>query len=179
MVDPDNRRLVDYNLRRRLLNSLKEARHDDLEPRDLQAFFARLFSDRNSQAAKLFLIWRTLNFRRTHEELFRDGEYIPLSVSGAKREHVCAFARELHGEAVLVVVPRLLFGLTSGVENLPLAKEVWKDTAVEIPKLVQGEQYRDVFTGVIVGAKGDGPHTTIAIAEMLKLFPVALMMRKG
>jgi (1->4)-alpha-D-glucan 1-alpha-D-glucosylmutase len=179
MVDPDNRRLVDYNLRRRLLNSLKEAWHDDLEPRGLQAFFARLFSDGDSQAAKLFLIWRTLNFRRTHEELFRDGEYIPLSVSGAKHEHVCAFARELHGEAVLVVAPRLLFGLTSGVESLPLAKEVWKDTAVEIPKLVQGEQYRDVFTGVIVGAKGDGPHTAIAIAEMLKLFPVALMMRKG
>jgi (1->4)-alpha-D-glucan 1-alpha-D-glucosylmutase len=178
LVDPDNRRPVDYNLRRRFLNLLKENWREDFQPHESQVFFERLFGDHHSQGAKLFLIWRTLNFRRMHEELFRDGKYIPLSVSGTKCEHVCAFARELQDDAVVVIAPRLIFGLTGGVARLPLGKDVWKDTMLEIPDIARGEQYRDVFTGVIVKAPCDGQHSTIAIAEMLRLFPAALLRRE-
>ena len=142
------------------------------------SFFSWLFNHRHSQGAKLFLIWRTLNFRRAHEELFRDGEYIPLSISGTKCQHVCAFARQLHGEAIVVVVPRLLFSLTNGVENFPFGREMWKDTAVEIPHLIRGKEYRDVLTGGSVKPAGNGRHSAIAMSDMLKLFPVALLTRE-
>jgi (1->4)-alpha-D-glucan 1-alpha-D-glucosylmutase len=178
MVDPDNRRPVDYDLRRRLLDLLKERWRDDFKQPDSRAFFSWLFNHRHSQGAKLFLIWRTLNFRRAHEELFRDGEYIPLSISGTKCQHVCAFARQLHGEAIVVVVPRLLFSLTNGVENFPFGREMWKDTAVEIPHLIRGKEYRDVLTGGSVKPAGNGRHSAIAMSDMLKLFPVALLTRE-
>jgi hypothetical protein len=70
-----------------------------------------------------------------------------------------------------------MFGLTNGVENFPFGREVWKDTAVEIPKLVQGQEYRDEFTGGIVRPAGSGRNSAIAMADMLKLFPVVLLTR--
>jgi (1->4)-alpha-D-glucan 1-alpha-D-glucosylmutase len=172
-VDPDNRRLVDYQLRRELLQKLKKLWHGDFEPPDSQVF-TRFFDSDYSRAAKLFLIWRTLNFRLVHEKLFRDGKYIPLSVSGAKRDHVCAFARESRGQVIISVVPRLVFSLMSGAPHLPLGTELWLDTALEIPEPLRAPQYRDVFTGNTISLSADGP---ALVGSVLKLFPVALLMK--
>jgi (1->4)-alpha-D-glucan 1-alpha-D-glucosylmutase len=108
LVDPDNRRPVDYELRRRLLREL-----DGMGP---QAAWTRA----GEGLPKLLVVRRTLQLRAQRREAFADGSYRPLPVVGAKAEHAVAFTR---AEEVAVVVPRLVLGLGAG----------WGDTAVELP----------------------------------------------
>jgi len=166
LVDPDNRRAVDFDLRRRLLAGLADevaAAKGNLGP-----FLERLLRNTSTGEIKLFLIWRALAFRARHREIFEQGSYIPLGASGAKRDHVCAFARTWGSEQVLVVVPRLVIGVTDGVERTPLA-EVWQDTSLDIPQTA-GKCYRNVFTGQVLHPQG----TLLGLHALLLEFPVGL-----
>src|SRR5262249_39053811 len=130
LVDPDNRRLVDYTMRSRLLSDLKEkfTRETNRE------VISSLLRDQKAGTAKLYLIWRALNFRKRQPELFDAGGYSPLQANGQKLEHVCSFARVLQKDAVICIVPRLVFGLTGGKESEPLGREVWQQTAIPLPQ---------------------------------------------
>ena len=119
LVDPDNRRPVDYARRRRLLAEL-----EGLSP---EAVWARV----DEGLPKLWLITRTLAFRGRRPELFGvGGEYAPLAVSGAKAAHAVAFAR---GGGAVTVVPRLPIGLGGD----------WGDTALALP----AGRWRNELTG--------------------------------
>jgi (1->4)-alpha-D-glucan 1-alpha-D-glucosylmutase len=110
LVDPDNRRPVDYDLRRRLLAELEEG----MAP---EAIWARL----DEGLPKLWVIRQALHLRRRRPELFgTESSYRPLAVRGSRAAHVVAFARR---EEVVTVVPRLV--LTLGGE--------WEDTELELP----------------------------------------------
>src|SRR5262245_44810950 len=91
LVDPDNRRPVDFARRQRLLEDLKRefvARGDRL------AEFAReLVLAKEDGRIKLYVTWRGLNSRRDHAGLFSEGEYLPCSMAGTRREHLFAFVR--------------------------------------------------------------------------------------
>jgi len=109
LVDPDNRRAVDYALRRRLLKELGDA------PPELALHKAE------EGGSKLWLVHRVLGHRRRHAEAYdASSGYAPLPVSGAKAEHAVAFARS---GGLVVLVPRLVVGLDDG----------WGDTTVAIP----------------------------------------------
>jgi len=102
-VDPDNRRPVDFNKRGRLLRDLK-----CLESQDRSALMRDLLSRWEDGRIKLYLVYKLLNFRRSQPELFSQGDYLPIEVTGEMSERVCAFARR-RGEAwALAVVPRLI-----------------------------------------------------------------------
>jgi (1->4)-alpha-D-glucan 1-alpha-D-glucosylmutase len=88
------------------------------------------------------LIQRVLAFRNAHRELFDDGEYIPLEVRGAQREHVCVFARRRKNDATLVIAPRLVWTLLGGRELHPMGKAVWGDTEI----LLCNEIFVDAIT---------------------------------
>jgi (1->4)-alpha-D-glucan 1-alpha-D-glucosylmutase len=107
LVDPDNRRAVDYELRRRLLT----------ETAGLPAAGAMARADEG--VPKLWLIARLLARRRDAPELFASPLYTPIEAAGTKAHHVVAFARD----RLLVVVPRLLAGLGGA----------WGDTTLELP----------------------------------------------
>ena len=153
---------------------------------DLQAWLARGDDDRAQLAGdllhdlgdgriKLYLIYQALNFRRAHGDLFTHGAYLPLEAAGAKREHVCAFARCFRDEAVLVVAPRLVVRLADGVERPPLGPEVWGKTQLLLPAALAGRSYRNVFTGEVL-APGDHDGTPgPLLASVLGRFPVALL----
>jgi (1->4)-alpha-D-glucan 1-alpha-D-glucosylmutase len=117
---------------------------------------------------KLWVTWRALSFRRERASTFQAGSYVPLSASGEKREHVCAFARARGPEAVLVAVPRLVYKLTAGEPRFPTG-EVWGDTELPAPDTIK---LRDVFTGMEIqpGARG-----TLLCRELFAHFPVALL----
>jgi (1->4)-alpha-D-glucan 1-alpha-D-glucosylmutase len=121
LVDPDNRRPVDYERRRRMLAEIGST--------ELAAMLDGIEDGR----AKLHLIWKTLQFRREHQALFRDGSYLPLRTSGAHAAHLCAFARKLGDELAIVIVPRLVARLMGEREGWPLG-EVWGDTVIELPE---------------------------------------------
>ena len=91
LVDPDNRRPVDFALRRKMLARLrKDAGRND---RSLLALARQLAQDPRDPRLKLLVTWRVLQYRRQHADLFRLGDYIPLDVIGPQAKHVCAFAR--------------------------------------------------------------------------------------
>lgn len=172
LVDPDNRRPVDYTIRRELLSDLKKryVREDNNEA------ISDLLLDQKTGVAKLFLIWRALNFRKKEPDLFDCGEYVPLSAVGEKAKHVCAFARVSKSRKVVIVVPRFVFGLMNGAESQPIAADVWKKTALRLPQAYLG-QWRNVLTDekfVSMEHEGDA---VIEVGQALNSFPVGMLAR--
>lgn len=129
LVDPDNRRPVDFALRRRLLDELLA----ELEATtDLAALARGLLKSKEDGRVKLYVIRQGLACRRAHAPLFRRGAYRPLEASGPLAEHVCAFARVSADAAAVTAVPRLL--ARRGVADDPLGLEYWgSGTALHVP----------------------------------------------
>jgi (1->4)-alpha-D-glucan 1-alpha-D-glucosylmutase len=173
LVDPDNRRAVDYDLRRQMLAELKAGFEGVTDGNG--EFFSRLLRDEQPGAIKLFLIWRALKFRAAQRELFDCGEYLALFATGAQKEHVCAFARKWKERTVIVVVPRLVFGLTRGVEVPPIGSEIWKDTMLPMSETRAGDLFRNVLTREMVPAIERYGAAAIELSAALKSFPVALL----
>jgi (1->4)-alpha-D-glucan 1-alpha-D-glucosylmutase len=181
LVDPDNRAQVDYARHAQLLAELKHSAQDRDDLREL----ARTLTENPSDPRmKLFVTWRLLELRRHFESLLgHSHRYVPLHVTGAKAEHVVAFARvadpddENPRRATVVVVPRLiarLLGFTvesADAKFLPCGPEVWTDTRIELPSDVQGE-FQDAFTGAQMTLSGG-----ITMSELLAIFPVAVLAR--
>jgi (1->4)-alpha-D-glucan 1-alpha-D-glucosylmutase len=179
LVDPDNRRPVDFALRQRLLAGLQQELAGG--PGARLVLTRRLAGAPTDPCMKLFVTWQTLRFRREHPELFREGDYLPLTASGAKAAHVCAFAWRWQPAAgpachAVVVVPRLMARLA---ESLPLGAEcvpsspcgaLWGDTCLALPTPTVGPLVNR-FTGQPCPAAGE----TLRVADVLGEFPVALL----
>jgi len=174
LVDPDNRRPVDFERRAAALNDLS-ARAG--RPGAQLAGFARSLLDSMADGrAKLYVTWRALNCRREHAELFRAGDYLPLAAEGKRAEHVCAFARQRGGALAVAVAPRLFARLMEGIEGEPLGG-VWAETRVEVPEA--GRDYFNVFTGETLRAEGEGGRAWLGLERALAKFPVALFTASG
>jgi (1->4)-alpha-D-glucan 1-alpha-D-glucosylmutase len=177
LVDPDNRRPVDYVNRRQLLAELRS--RIDRETWDLAQLTHELLADLPSGRIKLFLIYQTLNFRRAHKDIFLHGDYLPLEAVGSQRDHVCAFARSAGSEVVLVAVPRLAARLTSGVERPPLGFEVWGQTRLLLPSQLAGRRFRNLFTGEALALDGRENVSDAPLGMVLGRFPVAVLWSGG
>jgi (1->4)-alpha-D-glucan 1-alpha-D-glucosylmutase len=173
LVDPDNRQPVDYRRRRAMLTTLQgriEAMAGDLRP-----LAAELLANAADGCIKLYLISQALNFRRLHGRLFADGAYVPLEAAGAKRDHVCAFARVMGNEAVLVAIPRLVVRLVGGLEQPPMGAEVWGATRLLLPPALANRSYCNLFTGEVLTADNQDGTSGLSLSAVLGAFPVALL----
>ncbi|WP_368961738.1 malto-oligosyltrehalose synthase [Parafrankia sp. FMc2] len=151
LVDPDNRRPVNFGERAKMLTEL------GVEPGSELAAPRRPPVLDDSGAAKLLVVARSLRVRRDHPEWFGEqGTYRPLWASGSAAEHVVAFCRT---ESVVTVVPRLVLGLRRGGG--------WRDTTVTLPE----GRWADVLTG----RRHDGG--TAYVLRLLRDFPVSLLIR--
>ncbi|MBC7104534.1 MAG: malto-oligosyltrehalose synthase, partial [Firmicutes bacterium] len=176
LVDPDNRRPVDFGLRAALLAELQG------RAGDLPDLLRELMAGWRDGRVKLYLTWKALNFRRDHRKLFDGGEYLPLEASGPRREHVCAFARRLGGTWAAAVAPRLclrLAGRKAGPQGMPgtvppLGPGPWSQTVLH-PAPGAPERWSNVLTGERVVARGGVLH----LADVLRSFPVALLYGEG
>jgi (1->4)-alpha-D-glucan 1-alpha-D-glucosylmutase len=149
LVDPDNRRPVDYRLRQRLLSELKQMSGDDIA--------IKVMTRADEGLPKMWTIHKALELRRERPEWFgADADYIPLMVDGAKHDHAIAYLR---GEDVVTVAPRLTMKLAG----------VWKDTTVTLPE----GRWKNRLTGAMM----EGGE--VGIKVLLKDFPVALLVREG
>jgi len=173
LVDPDNRRPVDYTRRMVLLNDLKRA-ESSIDPLRLAHDLLETMEDGR---VKLFLVRKALSLRSSRRELFESGRYLPYEVMGEKAEQVCAFERSLDLEAVVVVAPRFFTRLVSDASGLPLGEEAWGDTRIVAPCEISGSKYRNVFTGEIVSSITEDGVEVLKMAEVLASFPVALLER--
>jgi (1->4)-alpha-D-glucan 1-alpha-D-glucosylmutase len=168
LVDPDNRRPVDFPARRESLRRLTaeiEAAGGDLAP-----LARRLMNDAADPRVKLFVIRQALAVRRRHAELFARGDYRPLDTRGALADHVCAFARTGPGGPAITVVPRIL--AARGVSN-PVG-EFWSDTTLILPPEA-AVPLRNAFTGAAAAVQQDGEGRTLRLSTVFADFPVALL----
>jgi len=194
LVDPDNRRPVDFEARARVLAALQSAGAGDR-----RGLVRELLATWQDGRAKLYLTTRALHCRRRLADLFAAGAYLPLAASGEGREHVCGFAR-LRGAAwALVVVPRLTARLAlvtangeqggaagheaaSGADALPplrfpLGEPLWRDTALTLPAHAPA-RWRDALSGAEIVAAGGaaGSSRRLSVGAVLAEFPVALLL---
>ena len=173
LVDPDNRRPVDWEVRGRLLDEVLTTLTDG---RDRMTLVHELVKGKADGRVKLFVIHAGLAFRRARRALFETGAYRPLDVRGAYAEHVCAFARVGgDGAVALTVLPRLL--ARRGVDAVPLGAEYWADTWVELPRELAG-RYTNVLTRERVASAPAGDAAGLRLADVLASFPVALLDRE-
>ncbi len=178
LVDPDNRRPVDFRQRAGILAGLKKAAEAD----GLPALVKNLLTHWPDGRIKLYLTYKALNFRREHRVLFAAGEYLPLDAVGETREHVCAFTRHRGESWVLVAVPRLVARLClvagtprpAGSElpfcNLVPKKPVWAESTLILPQNAPG-RWRCILTGETVTAA----NRVLPLTSVFQNFPVALL----
>jgi (1->4)-alpha-D-glucan 1-alpha-D-glucosylmutase len=173
LVDPDNRRPVDYVKRRAMLSSLKGAEMDDCIDRDLIRSVAENLSDGR---CKMYVTWKCLQARCENQALFRDGEYLPLRVSGKHAGNVCAFGRRHEGKLLVTIAPRLYLRLLGDRDGLPVGAGVWEDTAIELPKeYTDSLRFRNLLDGQSLETVRTGNRIAIKVADALSHFPVGLL----
>ncbi|MBD1895180.1 malto-oligosyltrehalose synthase [Coleofasciculus sp. FACHB-129] len=166
LVDPDNRRPVDFEQRLAFLKEIKEkAKADVLKLID------ELFTSKEDGRIKLFLIARVLEARKQNLAVFQKGDYVPLEVDGKFQDRIVAFARSYENRVAITIVPRLLTNVVQEGEY-PLG-EVWGDTRLKLPQRMPSAM-KDAITSQSLIANG-----TVLIADALKHFPVALLISES
>ena len=175
LVDPDNRRPVDYDCRRTALAELKGG---SAKIPQLSQLAKDLLAANDDGRVKLYLTHRLLAFRAQYPALFDRGDYVPLECRGERGEHVCAFSRSQANQNIVVVVPRLVLGLMGGQMDWPLGTGVWKDTKLKLPAIEPGAIFQNVLTGETVRSGGQRKRCDLSVGAILKSFPVALLERQ-
>jgi (1->4)-alpha-D-glucan 1-alpha-D-glucosylmutase len=173
LVDPDNRRPVDFEKRSRLLREVGQLRISDSGFRMNDRVVNTQSAIHNSQfddgRIKLFLIHRGLLARGENRKLFDEGDYISASVSGRRAEHVVAFLRKRQDSYALTVVPRFLTSLIKPGET-PTGRDVWQDTRIGLPADAPSS-WRDAISGNTLKARKGLP-----IGDILRDFPVSILI---
>jgi (1->4)-alpha-D-glucan 1-alpha-D-glucosylmutase len=177
LVDPDNRRAVDYGRRQNALQELRTSAQGAAD--NLVSFARELLDHMEDGRIKLYVTWKGMCFRKQHAELFQSGAYIPLTVRGQRGDHVCAFAREREGVMAIVAVPRLCAALLGDRKDRPTGVEVWGDTRIELPPEIRRASYRNVFTGEAIVAEQNGEGPSLTLSSVLGNFPVGLVSCPG
>ncbi|MGC2619806.1 MAG: malto-oligosyltrehalose synthase [Acidobacteriaceae bacterium] len=165
LVDPDNRRPVDYELRRMALAALR----GEAVRRGELAVCRDVVHTPEDGRIKLWTIHKALQLRNRIPETFRRGEYVPLEVSKDHVERVIAFAR---GRDVVAVVPRFAYSLVDGKPEMPLAA-AWGEGELVIPGMAN-VAFENVFTGTWVTTDAEG---RVPLRTVFAEFPVALLVR--
>ncbi|MGB7274016.1 MAG: malto-oligosyltrehalose synthase [Geitlerinemataceae cyanobacterium] len=166
LVDPDNRRPVDFEWRR---GALKDIQHR--AKNSMSDLITDLLTYIKDGRIKLFLTARAIAARNANLELFQQGSYIPLDVLGEHQDRIVAFARHTRQQTAIVIVPHFLTSL-SLVEpgSFPLGEEVWEDTRIIIPQGLRSA-WKDAITD------GEIPESdTIQVGQALEHFPVSLLL---
>ena len=170
LVDPDNRRPVDYARRRALLAELDAA----CESCGRGAVASELVGVLKDDRLKLYATSTMLRFRRHQRTVFDHGSYEAVSAHGPRQDHVFAFTRAHGGAHVLTAVPRLIATLAADADVPPLGERIWGDTWLELPS-APPRGYRDIFTGRCVEVRRDGSAASIRAADVFAHFPIAVL----
>jgi (1->4)-alpha-D-glucan 1-alpha-D-glucosylmutase len=158
LVDPDNRRPVDFVLRQEILDDIGSAQPE------------ALLKDWRSGRAKLRLLQAGLTLRRARPKLFAEGDYIPLEVTGDKADHVVAFARHHADDWLITVATRLPLLLLDGASTPLVPPGPWTGTRIMLPARARHVSFRNVLTGEI-----SPPSAGVEVAKILSGFPAVLL----
>ncbi len=173
LVDPDNRRPVDFERRRKVLLEIQERlSRPDAAPR---ALVEELLASMPDGRIKLYVTQRALLLRQQKRRLFEQGRYVPVRAMGEHAEGVCAYLRSEGAERVLVAGCIRPVRLTGGRVELPVGP-CWGDTFLLLPDMAVGTRMRNVFTGEeVLVAERDGT-AGVLVREALAVLPVGLWL---
>lgn len=170
LVDPDNRRPVDYSNRQDILTILKQKAEQDVG-----ALVSHLMETPEDGRIKLYLTARLLNFRREQAALFREGDYVPLDVQGEKAHHVIAFSRTKEHQHLIVAVGRFYTQLSDQEKVTSPVGDVWKDTRLLLSAHLQGT-YRDILSGLSIQTSQE---QGIALSQTFAKLPLVVLEKSG
>lgn len=173
LVDPDNRRPVNFAKRKEALEELQSREGEGLVP-----LIRELLGGWEDGRLKLFVTYRALNFRRSRRELFLEGSYIPIHAQGRREENLCAFARNRGQEWVVAAVPRWLTRLRT-LGKVAVGRAFWGDTALLLPK-----EAPDVWENVLTGKRTtasvtDEGERMLPIHSVFSALPLGLLKGVG
>jgi len=164
LVDPDNRRPVDFARRAEMLKIIRTRM-----AKDRSVLIDDLLASPEDGRIKLFTTHAALAARKSRKELFRDGAYLPVEITGRLRRNLIAFARTLDKEAAIVIAPRFMTAVIPE-RSWPVG-EVWAGTHLDLPDGLQRVRFRDAFTGKAISFSGP-----VEAAAALAQFPVAFLV---
>jgi (1->4)-alpha-D-glucan 1-alpha-D-glucosylmutase len=169
LVDPDNRRPVDYRKRIALLEQLRKRGTENR-----RELLKEMVSGWKDGRIKLYLTDKALDFRRAHADIFLKGDYIPVEATGPKQDNLVAFCRRCEGTWALAVAPRWTTQLTS-TQRAALSARAWLDTSLRLPDGAP-LSWRDVLSGESMETQPleDG-RIVLKACDLLRRFPVALL----
>jgi (1->4)-alpha-D-glucan 1-alpha-D-glucosylmutase len=175
LVDPDNRRPVDFQRRRQLLATVCEAweRAHDAER---HCFLSELVSHPEDGRIKLHIISRALQARRAQPDLFLQGDYEPLAANGPAAAHVLAFARRRGPQVALTLVARRFASLCSDPLIPPIGRQLWSNTTLSLPEGLATGPWSNALTGETLQTLRRAGRRQLALADALERFPVALLL---
>lgn len=160
LVDPDNRRPVDYQQRISFLEDIQAKTKQDI----LQ-LVKELIATKETGKIKLFLTHQLLKARKNYSEIFLNGNYQPIEITGKHRNHIIAFARNYEDQILVAIAPRFLTEIIQP-GHLPLGREIWQDTSL---KLAHKNWHNLIDNQTIVGKN-------LTVGKILENFPVALLI---
>jgi (1->4)-alpha-D-glucan 1-alpha-D-glucosylmutase len=170
LVDPDNRRPVDFNRYRRTLEQLETLPANEMERILL---LRSLVSTMEDGRIKLFIVTQILQFRQRHAALFQSGEYLKINILGEGADHLLAFARKDQHDFAIIVVPRLLAALWLN-EPEPSLAGIWNDTWLELPAAAPME-YQELFCQCRVRALTAEDQLRLYLHDAFEIFPFAIL----
>jgi (1->4)-alpha-D-glucan 1-alpha-D-glucosylmutase len=168
LVDPDNRRPVDFKRRSASL---------DMMPRlaaAKRAAVAAMLQNWHDGNIKLYATAELLAERHRRPLLFNDGVYTALNVTGERADNLLAFARTRDEAAIAVAVPRLVVSLGAGEGRMPIG-DAWTDSAVICPPTLAGRRWTNVFTGEVVALHGEGQDHVWKARDLFADLPIAAL----
>ena len=174
LVDPDNRRPVDFAHRHRVLRELMPLIDSVATGRCPREALVGLLDSWEDGRIKLFVTACALRFRRAHPEVARDGSYDPLLPEGPAAEHLVGFGRRHESGQLLVIVPRLLVSFVAD-DSPPTGEAVWTTTRIQLPDAYVARCYRHVLTGETVHIEGGQGGRWIRAADLYRHWPVAML----
>jgi (1->4)-alpha-D-glucan 1-alpha-D-glucosylmutase len=176
LVDPDNRRPVDFRIRMKMLK--KVSRGAAVRGDELQKFAHGLLQQWHDGAIKFYVMFMSLRYRNQNQNLFKNGLYTPLMTDGSAKESVCTFARTMEDKAVIVAAPRFLSRLIKNIYEMPLGQAIWTDTTILIPDEIPRGIFSNILTGEIVEETKENGKRRLLLENIFASFPLALLERQ-
>ena len=181
LVDPDNRRPVDFEHRARLLHGLEDLLgpppiHETTDSTDHAPRVAELLAAWPDGRVKLFLTSCGLRLRRSDPDLFLQGTYVPLDAEVTVTAGAVAFARVLDERALITIVPRLSASVCSPEHPFPVGPDCWKTSRILLPPELGSRRYRNVLTGQWIEPTRTATQSWIFLGEALRVLPVGVLV---
>ncbi|MFI5295906.1 MAG: malto-oligosyltrehalose synthase [Thermodesulfovibrionales bacterium] len=177
LVDPDNRRPVNFAGMRETLAALKKEISNSGS--DFTGFLRELIQNWEDGSIKLYVTLQALTYRKENHQLFMEGAYIPLIGDGELKDHICAFARQSDNKAVLVVVPRFMTQIPRFTYEAQSLGKVWENTGILLPDDIPGNIFNNVLTGEKSEAVRRSGKRELPLGPVFSGFPVAMLSGEG